>query len=144
MTELNGKEKKTLDAYYRFEEEVYNKGNLDAIDEFVAEDFRHHAPFPTPQGRDGYRQFMARFTQAFPDATSTSEDVVVQGNKIAARYTMRTTHEGDFADVPATGRSAEITGISMYRFVEDKIAEEWAAADMFSFMQQVGAVPTPQ
>jgi glutamine synthetase len=76
--QLTPEEQKTLEIYERFDAIAYGGGDLDELDELVAEDFSHHAPFPTPQGRDGYRQFLGQFRQAFPDHTSTTEDTVVE------------------------------------------------------------------
>ena len=143
MSELTQIEQETVELYRAFEEEIYNKGNLAAVDELVAEDFRHHAPFPTPQGREGFKQFIAGFNQAFPDSTSTTEDVVVEGEKVAVRYTMRGTHQGEFVGIPATGKRIEVEGISIYRVVDGKIADEWSQPDMVGMMQQLGVASAP-
>ena len=143
MSDLTQREQELVELYHEFDEQVYSKGNLEAIDELVAPDFRHHAPFPTPQGREGFKQFIAGFRQAFPDAVSTTEDLVVEGDKIAVRYTMRGTHRGEFVGIPATGNQIAVEGISIYRVVDGKIADEWAQPDMLGMMQQLGVAPQP-
>lgn len=60
------KEQKVQQTLERFNREVYDKGKLEAIDELVTEDFRHHAPFPTPQGREGFKKVPVRLSQGFP------------------------------------------------------------------------------
>ena len=141
MTQLTSQEKQTLATYERYSAEIYNEHNAEVIDDLIAEDFQHHAPFPTPSGRDGFRQFIGGFWQAFPDATSIDKEVVVDGDRIAVLYVMRATHEGDFMDIPATGKRVEVKGISIYRVENGQIAEEWAQPDLMSMMQQLGAVP---
>lgn len=143
MTQLTTQQEQTLEVYERFDDIAYGGGDLSELDDVVTEDFSHHAPFPTPQGRDGYRQFLGGFRQAFPDHTSTTEDTVVQGNKIAVRYTARGTQEGEFMGIPATGNQIEIQGISIYEIVDGKVAAEWAAPDIIGMMQQLGAAPGP-
>lgn len=124
--------------YDRFEEQVYNEGNVEAIDTLIAEDFTHHAPIDTPDGRDGYKEFIRQFKAAFPDSTSETLDTIVEDDKIAVRYVNRGTHQGEFAGVPATGREVEIEGISIYRIADGRIAEEWAQPDMLGLMDQLG------
>lgn len=141
--ELTQKEKSTLQVVDKMNEEVYQKGNLDAIDELVAEDFQHHAPFPTPQGREGFKGFQTQFQQAFPDGYSTNQDIIVDGDRVAVRYTMRATHKGEFMDIPATNKDVEVEGISIYRVENGKIAEEWAQPDLMGLMQQMGVVQQP-
>lgn len=143
MGNLTSEERKVREIVERFDEEFYEKGNLDAADELVAEDFRHHAPFPTPQGREGFKQFQAQFRQAFPDSTSDTKEIVVDGDKVAVRYTMRGTHRGQFMDIPATGNEVEVDGISIYRVADGKVAEEWAQPDLMTMMQQLGVAPEP-
>jgi hypothetical protein len=64
MAELSREDLHEL--YRRFDDEVYNKGNIDAIDELVTDGFRHHHPFPTPQGREGLQQFITGFRRPSP------------------------------------------------------------------------------
>lgn len=143
MGDLTSEEQKVRELVERYNEEFYEKGNLDAADELVAEAFRHHAPFPTPQGREGFKQFQAQFRQAFPDSTSDNREIVVDGNKVAVRYVMRGTHRGEFMDIPATGKEVAVEGISIYRVADGKVAEEWAMPDLMSMMQQLGVGPEP-
>ncbi len=131
----------TREVYEEFDRRIYNEHDLDAVDELVTEGFRHHAPIPTAPGRDGYRTFLADFYEAFPDATSETEDTVVDGDRIAVRYTARATHEGEFAGVPATSRQVEVPGISIYRVnAAGRITDEWAQPDLLGLMQQLGVI----
>lgn len=126
----------------RFNEAVYNEHRPEAIDELVASDFAHHAPIATPQGRDGLRQFLTGFWEAFPDATSTVEDTVADDDRAAVRYTMRATHRGEFMGASPSGNRIEVAGISIYRVAADgRVTDEWAQPDLMSMMQQLGLVP---
>ena len=141
MTQLTPQEKETLATYKRFSEAFYNEHDAGAINDLIAEDFQHHAPFPTPQGREGFHQFISQFWQAFPDSTSMDKEVLVDGDKVAVLYVMRGTHRGEFMDIPGTGNRVEVKGISIYRVENGQIAEEWAQPDLMGMMQQVGAMP---
>lgn len=141
MGNLTNQEQRVLEIVEEFNEAIYEQGNLDRADELIADDFRHHAPFPTPQGLEGFKQFLSQFQQAFPDSTSGAEEFIVDGNKVAVRYTMRGTHRGEFMDIPATGRNVELQGISIYRVEDGKVAEEWAQPDLMTMLQQLGVAP---
>lgn len=139
-TPSNPSPQEVRELFARFDERIYNGGDLAAVDDLVAEDFRHRAPIPTPQGREGFREFITGFREAFPDATSTTEDTVVEGDLIAVRYTMRGTHRGEFAGIPATGRQVEIPGISIYRVADGQVTDEWAEPDLMGMLEQLGAL----
>src|SRR5919199_2664565 len=96
----------------------------------------------TDAGHRGARQFAATFRQAFPDLENTIEDMVAEGDKVVVRFKARGTHDGETeAFGPATGRRMEITGITIKRVSEGKIAEAWTNFDALSMMQQLGMIP---
>ena len=67
--------------------------------------------------------------------------VVADGDTVAIRYTMRGTHQGSFAGVPATGKTVVAQSMAFYRLAGGKIVEERAQLDMLGVLQQLGAVP---
>jgi steroid delta-isomerase-like uncharacterized protein len=82
------------------------------------------------------------FYKAFPDGQHTVDDLIAEGDKVAARLTARGTHKGEFQGIPPTGKPVSFTGMRVFRFVSGKIAEEWSNLDMFGLMQQMGVVLT--
>jgi steroid delta-isomerase-like uncharacterized protein len=71
------------------------------------------------------------------------EEQVAEGDKIATLWRARGTHQGNFGGIPATGKSMEIFGITMFRVADGKVLESWGFADMMSMMKQLGVAPTP-
>jgi steroid delta-isomerase-like uncharacterized protein len=124
-------------------EEIFAQGNLDAAEEIYAPDVVGHDPASGEiRGIEGAKQFAAKFRQAFPDLQPTIEDMVAEGDKVVIRYTARGTHQGETEDFgPPTGNRVEIAGISILRFAEGKIGEEWVNYDALGLMQQLGLVP---
>ena len=117
----------------REQEELWNHtGNLDAAEELFA-----------PEQAEAARQEAADFRQGFPDVVSTIEDLIAEGEKVAARWRARATHRGEYVGVPPTGREVEFTGISVYRIEGGKIAQSWTVEDELGLMRQIGAVPEP-
>ena len=128
----------------RFMEEVFNKGNMKAADEFMSVDIVEHDPFPGQgPGLQGFKQGMAAFRQAFPDLRVGIDDVLADGEKVVIRSTMKGTHKGTFMNMPPTGKQISVEGIDIVRISGGKIVEHWGLTDIFTMMQQLGAIPTP-
>jgi ketosteroid isomerase-like protein len=87
----------------RFYEEI-DEGNVDAMDELVAEDYLDHSPppFPAAPGRKGLKEAFQLFWEATP-GRHVIEDQIAEGNKVVTRLTAYGRHEGDLPGVPRTG-----------------------------------------
>ncbi|HLL74783.1 MAG TPA: ester cyclase [Pyrinomonadaceae bacterium] len=128
----------------RWFEEVWNKGRAEAIDEMFAEDGVAHglsdAAGQPLRGPAGFRPFFRSFRDAFPDTEVTVEDVIAEGDKLAARCSVRAKHQGDTLGFTATGRPIEITGMTFLRVRDGKIIEAWNNFDFMTMFQQLGAL----
>ena len=127
----------------RFGEEIWHKGRLDAIEEFIAPNYVRHTSHYREGGHDvhgpeGARQSIAAFRAAFPDVHFTEDDILVDGDKVVVRWTFRGTHRGAFLGVAPTGKQVTFTGINIYRIANGKIVERWANEDAISLYQQLG------
>ncbi len=129
---------------HRWFEEVWNKGRTEAIDELFAEDGIAHgladetgAPL---RGPASFKEFHRKFRGAFPDIYVTVEDTVAEGDRVAARCTVRARHTGDDLGFAATKKPMEITGISIVRIKDGKIVEGWNNFDFMSMFRQLGAL----
>ena len=71
----------------------------------------------------------------------TVEDRIVEGERIAVRWTMHGTHQGDFQGIPPTGKAVTVTGIAIHRFAGAQIQESWDCYDALGLLQQLGAIP---
>lgn len=129
---------------HRWFEEVWNKGRAEAIDEMFAEDGIAHglsdemgAPL---RGPEHFKAFHQNFRAALPDIEVIVEDTVAEGDKVAARCTVRATHQGEGLGVAATNKPVEITGMSIVRIKDGKIVEGWNNFDFMKLYQQIGAI----
>ena len=126
----------------RMYDEVVGQGKLDLIDELVDPDVVEHEEFPgIPPGREGVKEFFSMFRSAFPDLQFAVEDMVAEGDKVAARITIRGTHKGPFLDIAPTGKQITVDAIDIFRFASGKIVDHWGVTDQMSMMQQLGAIP---
>jgi steroid delta-isomerase-like uncharacterized protein len=99
---------------------------------------------PEPlKGLEGYMMIIGMMRGGFSNIQWTLDDMVSEGNKVAARYTMRGTHDGNFMGVPATGRNIEVHSMAFYELSDGKIVKEQGLPDMLSLMMQIGAIPAP-
>ncbi len=126
----------------RFYEEI-NNGNLDAMDELVAEDYLDHNPPPIPglpPGREGLKQSFRIFLEATP-GYHRIEDQLAEGDKVVTRLTSFGKHEGDLPGAPRTGNDMQMTSITIHRIAGGKLVEKWAEKDLIGFLQQIGVMP---
>ena len=127
----------------REEEELFSGGNLDAADEIYAADYVGHDP-SNPEdvrGLQAAKQAAAEYRQAFPDLRVTVEDLIAEGDRVAARLRVRGTHLGELNGIAPTGRRVDCSGIVISRIEEGKIAEDWANFDDLGMMRQLGVIP---
>jgi predicted ester cyclase len=89
-------------------------------------------------GPSGYRPFYEVFRQAFPNLMIVVEDMVAEGDKVAARCSVRGKHEGHFMGREATQSPVEITGMTIVRIDNGKIVEAWNNFDFMTLYKQVG------
>ncbi len=124
-------------------EEHFNTGNFDLAQEIFAADYVNHDPsLPrSGSGPEAANQAVRLYREAFPDAQITVEDQVAEGDKVATRWSARGTHQGELLGVGPTGNQVQITGISISRIEDGRIAEDWINYDALGMMQQIGAIP---
>jgi steroid delta-isomerase-like uncharacterized protein len=128
----------------RFYEEI-DKGNLDAMDELVAEDYLDHSPPPFPglgTAREGVKQAFEIFWKATP-GYHRIDDQIAEGNKVVTRLTAVGTHEDDLPGIPKTGNKLEMTATVIHRVENGQLAEKWSDKDVLGFLQQLGVMPKP-
>lgn len=112
-------------------------------EELIAPNAEFYVPFQSEPliGPSGWLKAVEVMRGGFPDVQRTLEELVVEGEKVAARYTMRGTHEGTFFGVPATGKQIAIQTMNFYAIADGKIVGERGQPDLLGLMQQIGAVP---
>ena len=92
-----------------------------------------------PPGRDGLKALLSGFRAAFPDYRDLLEELVAEGDRVAARWTFRGTHQGAFQTTPATGKYVSMRGMSIFRLEDGRIVDDWTELDMLGFMRQITA-----
>jgi len=123
---------------------VWNSGDLDSLDEVMAEDFVDHDAYnpSSSKGLEGAKEAIATYRAGFSDLEMTIDDTVAVDDVVVVRWTANGTHDGDVMGLPPTGNRGRGThGISWTRFEDGKAVENWTQWDVLGFMQDVGAMP---
>jgi steroid delta-isomerase-like uncharacterized protein len=122
-------------------QEIYNSNDLRALNEVVSEDLLTPKIMPgIPAGIEGAKTAHQIMLAGFPDYQTAIDDLIAEGDKVAARITMSGTHTGSFMGIPPTGKRISFTGMYIARIDDGKIVEHWGEEDGVSLLQQLGVV----
>ncbi len=124
----------------RIMEELYRKGDMSIVDSIVSDDYVYRAPGIEVCGPADLKEFVADYRSAFPDLNVHIDDMIVDTDKVATRFTMSGTHDGDFDGLAPTHTKVKATGVLISRYENGKLVEDWDQFDMYSLMQQLGVV----
>ena len=125
--------------------EAVRQGQLDATDEFLTSDAAFYDPGRPPSiGREAQKQRSLGLLSGFPDVRFTIEDLIAEGDKVVARWTMQATHTGLFQGIPPTGKQVAMQGITIYRLTNGQISEARSQLDQLGLLQQLGVSPGSQ
>lgn len=128
--------------------EAFNERALEAEADLLAEGFVAHVPAPPGpldlEGLEAWRLFTAPFVEAFPDLRLTVQDIMAEGDMVAARVAFRGTHRGEFQGIPPTDKEVNFTSMEINRVVDGKVGEHWVEIDLLRLMGQLGAIPEPE
>jgi predicted ester cyclase len=81
---------------------------------------------------------MAGLLRAFPDLHLTIEDQLVEGDRVAFRWSATGTHTGPLGAAPPTGKSVALDGLILDRLADGKVVERWEQWDQSLMLQQLG------
>ncbi len=125
----------------RFFELGPSSGNLDEAKKLLTSDFVLHVPLSAAPGVQGISDVVTACRAAFEHLNVTVEDMIAEGDRVAARFTARGVHKGAFMGLQPTGKSITMTGIEIFRVENGRIAELWGEANLLGLMQQLGIIP---
>ena len=129
------------DVARRFIDEVFVKGDVEAVDELATEDFTPHSWASVEPGIENLRHAVKRVSAGLSDVSMTIEDVIAEDDRVAVRLAAHAVHDGDFMGLPASGRDYTISETHIFRIRDGKVSEHWRDADMLDLMRQLGAMP---
>lgn len=128
--------KKLVHRYY---DEVMTGNNLALVDQlFLPNCTIHELNAPPTTGPAAIKEMLAVYQRAFPDCKYTVDQIVVEDNFAATRWTATGTHKGELFGIAPTNKFGTVTGLSMTRIEKDKIAESWVQWDVLKMLHTFG------
>jgi steroid delta-isomerase-like uncharacterized protein len=122
-----------------FIDSLFTKGDLGAVDDYLAEDFvNHDPPVGVSADREGMRAAGSMFRAAFPDWHSDLHLLVGEGDIVVERFTASGTHKGELFGVAGSGKIVSLPGINIFRIRDGRIAERWGRLDELGLFRQLG------
>jgi ketosteroid isomerase-like protein len=121
--------------------QILSGGTLDALDQVVGPDFADRTPGVPGNlhGPDTIRDSQRRARELFQDIRYTVDDLIAEGDRVAARYTVRAVRKGN----GGSGKPVEVTGITIFRIADGKIRETWVVNDQIELFHQLGFTIQP-
>src|SRR5215467_10713342 len=121
-------------------EEILSRGQYELTEQLYAKDFVNHGLHSNATLQED-QTALKGWHSAFPDIVVTPEKLIAEDDLVTIYWIARGTNTGTGNGLPATGKKAELAGITIWRIVDGKIKEEWSAFDQFSILQQLGLLP---
>lgn len=122
----------------------FNGHDPDLATEFFAPDLEWHGgSIGSVTGAKNYADVMRQFFAGMPDVRAAEQEALEDGDRVAMRFVVEGTHEGTLWGVPATGSRVAWNAIMTYRFVDGKVAEQWAAEDWVAVLHGIGVFTPP-
>ena len=122
-----------------------DRGDIDAMDRLVAENYLNHHPPPFPglaPGREGLKQAFRMFQTGTP-GTHEILDQIAEADRVVTMLRARGKHAGEMGGIPPTGNDMDVSAIAVHRIRDGVIVEHWGEVDSFALMTQLGLVPKP-
>ena len=128
----------------RYVDEVINQDNMAVIDEIFDTTYVNHTPAGDSYGPEGMKAFVSRVRTNLRHLQASVEDLIVEGDKVVVRLTLRGTYTGEVMGIVSTGKQVTVPEIRIYRIANGRIAERWYVADRLGLWQQLGVIPVPR
>ena len=116
-------------------EEIFNQGKFQVAEEIYASDFMNHGLHRNADLQEDQAAVHAE-KKAFPDLRMTVDLMVAEGDLVTVVWTFRGTNTAAGYGLPPTGARIELRGITVWRFVDGKIREEWTSFDELQAARQ--------
>jgi predicted ester cyclase len=128
----------------RFYDEVWNKGNFDVVDEVFAPTYVPHdsSAIERPGRESAERQktiaaeVRTGFMDNFSESRLTVDFIMAEGDKVAARWTLRGRPKGVVSLFAAD--QFQSSGANVFRFADGKVVEIWNHRDDWGTREQLG------
>ncbi len=127
---------------YRFAD-LFNQHDLSIADEIFAPNFTSTIPQAPTLDREGWKNYIQVFFDAFPDLYQETEEILATEDRLVIRAIYRGTHQRDFQGIPPTGKTVTITATGLNHMENGRIVRNIVEVDLLGLMQQLGVLAAP-
>ncbi len=106
-----------------------NQGDISSADTIFTTEVVFHYPLGELRGADALKHYIEAVRAAFPDIHFSVEDLIGEGELVAARWILTGAQTGELRGKPGTGKQVSVPGNTIFRLMDDRIAEMWVAFD---------------
>lgn len=119
---------------------IWNEGDLDLVNEIHTTDYVRHEVdiYDDRVGLDAFKKWVTFIRTAYPDYNRIVYEIIVKNDKIVIRWKMTATNTGPRGEMSPTGKKVQLSGVSIFRVVNGKIAEEYAFYNQEAISRQLG------
>ena len=121
----------------RWYDELWDGWNTDVVEDLFTDDYRLHIPGQPTLDKQAVKPVVQMFQHAFPDLKHIVHETILGNGSIAARWTVRGTHRGDFQGISASGKPVDLSGITIHHLRDGRISETWLAFDTMTLVKQI-------
>lgn len=126
----------------RLFDEVYNKCNISALDTLVSPNVKLYDPAQTHKntGLSSLKEIETSYMKAFPNKKMKIEDIFAAEDRVVVRWSCTGVQKGPLHDIAPSNKPFNISGISIYKFANGKIAEIYQNWDRLALLEQIGEI----
>ena len=127
----------------RFIKQVWDEGDADAADAYLAETYTiEHDPGDPWEGMvldlEGFKDRVRQSRAAFPDQRFDIKGLYADGDSVIMTWLWSATHRGNLPGFPATGKKVRMSGATVYVFNgQDRLTGHWQITDRLGIYQQL-------
>ena len=123
----------------RYYADLWNRWDDAVVDEIIAPEIEFRGSLGvTVSGRDGFRGYVAQVRAAFPDFHNQLDELIAEGDTVAARLTYSGTHQGELYGTAPTGKRVEYGGTAFFRISQGQNTSGIVYGDTIGLMRQIG------
>ncbi len=111
-------------------ESVCSGKALDSLPRYYSQEFVDHVNGMKFQGLEGARRSVEMYTKILSDLDVVVEEQLTDGDRVTSRFVVSGT---------SFGRRVCINGITISRFQDGLIIEDWSVTDTLGMLRQLGA-----
>jgi predicted ester cyclase len=122
--------------------DMWRTGDDGRLADLATDDYVAHGPGGTGD-RATFVDWLHWYPITFAEQRPVLEDVISGGDRVVARYTVRSTYRGGYLDLPARDQAVEETGIIIFRLAGGRVAETWLEGNDLEVARQLGGRVAP-